>query len=221
MTQKLSIAGLVVAVAASSAFAFGAAPARAACLTSTGTIGTAGYNPCTTFNPDNPSTVNQIQNFTGAGNALNLYTKARVGFRVTGPGITFPVTFGSISIAGSGFTGTRALPGLTVAPTSSGSTLFSSVFLLDSNGGGGNIDFTQNQLTFTIPSITGAASGNSVTAFIQYLSEDEGQVNTANTGASILADPPPVPSPGPLPILGAGAAFGFSRSMRRRIAQSI
>jgi hypothetical protein len=61
MTKKLTIAGLVVAVAASSAFALGAAPGKAACLISSGTLGTPGYNPCTTYNPNSPSIVNQFK----------------------------------------------------------------------------------------------------------------------------------------------------------------
>ena len=127
----------------------------------------------------------------------------------------------SISIAGPGFTGTKTLTGFTVAAASSGLISFSNEFALNFISGGGYFDFTQSKLTFTIPSITGATSGHAVTAFIQYRDNDGDQINTSNTGALIVSKPPPIPSPGPLSILGAGAAFGFSRSMRRRIAQSV
>ena len=77
-----------------------------------------------------------------------------------------------------------------------------------------------SKLSFTIPA--GAATlGATITARIQYQDAAETQLLTSGGNFFATGDGGGAGVPGPLPLLGAGAAFGFSRSMRRRIAQSV
>jgi hypothetical protein len=218
MTKKLSIAGLVVAAAASSAFAFGAAPAKAACLVGGSTV-------CTTFDPSSASSVTSRTGFIGTQTPSTPYNKARVAFRVTGTGITLPTITG-ISLTGDGIsTSLNAFGPLSI--TSLGTWIATPWLQLTGGSPTGSLaslDYALSSLSFTIPALTGAVSGNTVEARIQYIDNDETQLNTSGGNFLTTADVTPAPSsgvPGPLPLLGAGAAFGFSRSMRRRIAQSV
>ena len=220
MTKKLSIAGLVVAAAASSAFAFGAAPAKAACLVGGNAI-------CTTFDPSSASSVASRTGFNGTQTPSTPYNKARVSFRVTGAGITTPInSITGISLTGDGITTPlNAFGPLSI--TSLGTWIATPWLQLTGGSPTGflaSLDYANSSLSFTIPALTGVVSGNTVEARIQYIDNDETQLNTSGGNFLTTADVTPAPSsgvPGPLPLLGAGAAFGFSRSMRRRKAQSV
>jgi hypothetical protein len=218
MTKKLSIAGLVVAAAASSAFAFGAAPAKAACLPT---------NPsasCSTFDPSSTSNVQGYGDFTGFFNPSGAfqYTKAAVQFSRTGTwDFTNPITISGISITGDGITSSLPIGNFNL---NSGSTSYSTNQTSFQPITAVNPwDATNSTISFDIPA--GVASpGATLTARIVYTNENEDQLNTTGNNFSTTSTNPPSPPstvPGPLPLLGAGAAFGFSRSMRRRIAQSV
>jgi hypothetical protein len=66
-------------------------------------------------------------------------------------------------------------------------------------------------------------NGASIAAQIQYSDAGGTNLNTSSNKftTSAVTTPPSAATPGPLPLFGAGAAFAFSRSMRRRIAQSV
>jgi hypothetical protein len=214
MTKKLSIAGLVVAAAASSAFAFGAAPARAACLPSDPS------SICATFNPSTTTNIQGYDAFTGAFTPPVPYTKARVQFAFTGAWTT-PFTISNISITGDGITTGLSFANKTISDlTEPGFDAPHQTAYVDLNSSVNSFDFSNSTITFTFPGGV-APLGGTISARIQYSSADGSQLNTSGGNFLSTASGPPVPTPGPLPILGAGAAFGFSRSMRRRIAQSI
>ena len=217
MTKKLSIAGLVVAAAASSAFAFGAAPAKAACLPSDPSA------TCSTFDPSSTTNVANYAGFSGTFDPEDpfFYQQARVQFELTGAWASTPFTISGISITGDGIT-----TSLSFADKSSGTGPFTfddiqtSWVALNTNVDA--INFANSTISFSFPGGI-APAGGTISARIQYRDIANTQLNTANGtfvstatggggGASV---------PGPLPLFGAGAAFGFSRSMRRRIAQSV
>jgi hypothetical protein len=217
MTKKLSIAGLVVASAASSAFAFGAAPAKAACLPS---------NPsatCSTFNPSTASNVVDYAGFTGSLTPplSSPLAQARVQFSFTG---TWNTSFNisGISLKGDGITSSLSFSGITVSSSPSG---FSSNTTAWTNltTAIASTNFATNpvsKLSFTIPA-GAATSGATISARIQYQDVAETQLLTSGGNLLTTATSGGAGVPGPLPLFGAGAAFGFSRSMRRRIAQSV
>jgi len=217
MTKKLSIAGLVVAAAASSAFAFGAAPAKAACLPSDPSA------TCSTFDPPTASNVANYAGFSGTFDPAGpfVYQQARVQFELTGAWAPTPFTISGISITGDGIT-----TSLSFGNKSSGSGPFTfddiQTSWVNLNTDVGALDFANSTITFNFPGGI-APAGGTISARIQYRDIANTQLNTSNgtfvstaTGAGGGAG-----VPGPLPLLGAGAAFGFSRSMRRRIAQSV
>jgi hypothetical protein len=219
MTKKLSIAGLVVAAAASSAFAFGAAPAKAACLPT---------NPsatCSTFNPSTASNVVDYAGFSGTFDPQDpfLYQQARVQFELTGTWTPTPFTISGISIQGDGINTSLSFSSKTVSDNSAVTfdDIQTSWVALNSNVGA--INFANSKISFIIPAGV-APAGGTISARIQYRDLANTQLNTSNgafLGTATNNGGGGAGVPGPLPLLGAGAAFGFSRSMRRRIAQSV
>jgi hypothetical protein len=217
MTKKLSIAGLVVAAAASSAFAFGAAPAKAACLPSDPSA------TCSTFDPSSTTNVADYAGFSGTFDPADpfVYQQARVQFELTGDWAPTPFTISGISIQGDGITTSLSF---TNKSTGSGPFTFDDIQTswVNLNANVGAINFANSKISFNFPGGI-APAGGTISARIQYRDIANTQLNTSNgtfvstaTGAGGGAG-----VPGPLPLLGAGAAFGFSRSMRRRIAQSV
>jgi hypothetical protein len=212
MTKKLSIAGLVVAAAASSAFAFGAAPAKAACIggdttcgsfdpstastpnLTTGTFGTSGTSAGTPYS--HAILYAEVSGFSGSPFSLS-------SFSLTGNGISTPLTgFGPINISGDGPAFSSSVP-LNLAVNT--------------------VNFAQSALSFSIPS--GVSPGTSLILRIRYMNNSNpfvaSQVATTTIGLQQTATGPVATTPGPLPLLGAGAAFSFSRKARKRILQSV
>jgi hypothetical protein len=225
MTKKLSIAGLVVAAAASSAFAFGAAPAKAACLPTDPSA------TCATFDPTSASNVELYTSFSGTS-TTGVYDRVRVLFRLTGfTNNVFDIS--NIKLEGQGL---PASPGFTFAdvttsatgfptgPTPGGATV---AYTLPSsiNAASTTLDFANNKLTFTFPSgIATAGDGSRIRAYVNYFDSNDSELISQTSGNpfdTTVTSGPPVPTPGPISILGAGAAFGFSRCLRRRITQSV
>jgi hypothetical protein len=211
MTKKLSIAGFVVAAAASSAFVIGAAPSKAACLSSSS------VTTCATFTP--PSGFQGVVDsaYTDTQFVLNNRLDEIKFFHNGGFTAGLPIVLTDIEYF-NGTSWTTSGLSATTYNVSAGSALVATNLLTTSQ------TFNQSlfQLRYTIaanPSLTGAAGA----AFESYArNSDSGATQQSQTRThELVTSTPPTTAPSPLPIFGASAAFGFSRSMRRRIAQSV
>ena len=221
MTKKLSIAGLVVAAAASSAFLLDVTPAKAACSDAP----SAGQN-CSTFNPTSSSNLegfgftdsNWIQNNTLTG--IRFTADESIHGGLSGSTMTFTPDPMSITNIAYSFNGTDWLTdGINTSvtmPSGSGQ----SVNAVTTSQVFGSPNWSGNfRVRFTVPSLTTSNAGQLA---VRVSSNGAGGTNTqTRLFTSTTLTPPAAGTPGPLPLLGAGAAFGFSRSMRRRIAQSV
>ena len=207
MTKKLSIAGLVVAAAASSAIAFGSAPAKAACI--------GGNNPCTTFDPSTISTPTNVGSYTGSpGAPVSAYTHARFQLVVQNLEATGPFEAGdlilnlipgasNLNLGKVNFNSNGTFDGAWTALSSNVTTAF---------------NWSNATISYTIPS--GLNVGTKLFAVLQYAEDSTGSF--AQTSASNFlstATNPSTGTPAPLPLLGAGAALGFSRRLRKQIKQ--
>lgn len=217
MTKKLSIAGLVVAAAASSTIVFSIAPVRAACLPSDPSA------TCATFDPSSASNILERSGFTGSYTNATPLTQVRVLFQATGT-FSLPFDITNITLFGDGLSPTgQALSNVSITSTGlSGNQGGISAFITGLNLNSQN--FTNSKISFTIPSgVASAGSGATLTAFINYQNNTNPTLfaNTSgNNFTTTVTSGPPVPTPGPISILGAGAAFGFTRRLRRRISVS-
>jgi hypothetical protein len=194
------LSGTFAALAAGT-LAFYAPEARAAC--------TGGNSICTTFDPGSVSTPTGVGGFTGGGNSGATYTKAKL--RLTFTGSTTPQTFSNFFLSGQGINSSLSFGNLTA---STSATRVESAFVnLDSSVSGSLLDFSNNTISFAIPS--GISLGSNVTVDVQYADVSDSNINTSVNDFSTTAA-----VPGPLPLLGAGVAFSFSRTMRKRIKSS-
>jgi len=217
MTKKLSIAGLVVAAAASSAFAFGSAPANAACVT----VGGGATQDCIAFNSTSPTTVTTF-GYNDAGflgstslDALTFYS----GVISPTPNWTFspsPITISNIEYSldgGTSFTSTGLdSQSVLLASNSFSANLISSPISVSA------ITTDQFQLRFQIPG--GVTTSNAGWLKVQIGATDpvDGpQVQTRSIQATAYSPSSSARAPGPLPLMGAAAAFGFSRRLRSRV----
>ena len=182
------------------AVALSAPEARAACI--------GGDSVCTTFDPTTVSNPAR-GGFTGNGNTTLVYQKVKVLLTFTGSAL--PVTFTNITLSGQGITSVLNFGSLTA--TISGQEEETGYLSLNTFVAGSDLNFSSNTLSFTIPS--GVSIGSTINASFVYFANSS-NINgplaqfttTAATSSSV---------PGPLPLLGAGAAFGFSRTLRKRI----
>ena len=193
--------------------------AKAACLESTGTLGSPGYNPCATFNPGTASVVTDYQDFSGSFGTPTALSPglqfAQVSFQVSS--LSTPFSFDSVTLSG---------PGLSPSPLSFGSvnitsaTSFfgSSIISLGSSLSSGS--FGDYKLSFSIPGSV-VPDGSVIDLDLAFCSAPDctsgaGKQFVSSTRFGALT----AEVPGPLPLMGAGIAFGFSRKLRRRIRQS-
>jgi len=209
MNKKLSIAGLVVAAAASSAIAFVGSPVKAACIGGDSTCST--FDPTTISNPTLPPGALSgtalsagdpygfavfrvaVTNFTGSAFNLSNFSIP------AGNGITSTLTgFGDVNITGNG--------------------PFASSFVALSNTVA-SVDFANNSIAFTIPS--GVGVGTTLSVRLSYADTASFlalQIGTsAGAFTTAAASAPSAATPSPLPIFGAASAFAASRQMRKRI----
>jgi hypothetical protein len=226
MTKKRSIAGLVAAAAASSAFAFGTAPAKAACLTSTGTAGIPGYNPCVTF--DNTATsVVDYQGFAGGGAGIDPKALfAKVGFRFSN--FTPNINLTNIKLAGDGILSTLNFGNLSV--TSNTSFFETSTIALNNPATGlGTFAFTNSKLSFDFPGgLASASPAGSISLRVTYCTlanctQPDGEnviQNQRNNQMTFSPSTSPTRTPGPLPIVGAAVAFAQARRIRKSLIAS-
>lgn len=216
MTKKLSIAGLVVAAAASSAVVFGIAPAKAACLPSDPSA------TCATFDPSSASNIAEYTGFSGTYTNDTPLTRVRVLFQATGT-FNLPFNITNITLFGDGLNPAgEALSDVSITSTGlegaqGGISGFITGLNLNSQ------TFANSKLSFTIPSgVASAGSGATLTAFINYQNATNPTLfaNTSgNNFTTTVTSGPSVATPAPISILGAGAAFGFSRRLRKQIKQ--
>ena len=216
MTKKLSIAGLVLAAAATSAFAFSAPPAKAAC-TGSSTASTT----CDQFDPSSSTTIE----FLGYGDAgfANSTGVASIEFKANQLGgwafTPTPISISNIEYSFNNGGSWSSIDIATPINLASGGTTGNIVTAQLPGTTSGTVGTNQFRLRFTVPSVLSgtagvfnaevAAYGNGIQVQNRFISVD---AFGGGGGAGV---------PGPLPLFGAGAAFAFSRSMRRRIAQSV
>ena len=208
----LTLRGVLLGVAIG-AVALSAPEARAACI--------GGDSVCTTFDPTTASTPTRgTGTFTGIGSAPspNPYRYVRVLFSVSNYSGT-SVTLTNIALGGNGITSTlTGLGSLAINSdlgftATSASTPFGFVLL---NSSITSLNFSSSTLSLDIPA--GLGVGTIVKARIQYSDSFDGSgvnLETSSIFSTTAATSSSVP--GPLPLLGAGAAFGFSRTLRKRI----
>jgi hypothetical protein len=218
MTKKLSIAGLVVA-AASSAFAFGAAPAKAACLTASSTTNCATFTQTT-----GPSAVEDFMY--NDGDFIGNNTLTEIKFYQNGfTGLPITLTNIAYSINGGANWLTDNLSSTSYTVTSAYTSDGPAHNLLTSPVGPPTYTATTAfRLRFTIPDspiLSPANNTKNITSYVANVTQPGNNTPQTQTRTHRLNDPVSAAVPGPLPLFGAGAAFAFSRSMRRRIAQSV
>ena len=213
MTKKLSIAGLVVAAAASSAFALGAPPAKAACTGSSGTETT-----CNKFDPSSSTTI-ELLGYGDAGFAASTGVRSIVfGSNNIGAGVwnfsPSPITISNIEYSfdnGSSWSTTNINTSVTLASNSTSGNIVTA----DLPGAtSSTIGSNKFRLKFTVPGVTTSNNG-----FLYTLASAYGngvQQQTRFTEAEAITSPA-TGTPGPLPLIGAGMAFGFSRRLRSRV----
>jgi hypothetical protein len=215
MTKKLSIAGLVVAAAASSSIALSATSAKAACVTA----GSSATQDCIEFNSTTPTTVTTFgyndNGFIGSTSldSLTFYS----GVIAPTPAWTFsptPITISNIQYSLNGGTSFTSA-GLNATSVSLASDSFS-VNLITSSISVSPIALDEFQIKFDIPG--GVTTSNAGWLKVQIGATDpvDGpQVQTRSIQATAYS--PSSGVPGPLPLMGAAAAFGFSRRLRSRV----
>lgn len=197
-------AGVGLAVLALTSGVVLAAPdARAACI--------GGNPPCSAFTPDTPTDAT----FTFGGGqqtgATAPWTTVDVAFRAISAS-PFPITLTNIRLFGDGLPVGGVVLSFGGAPgevTLAGNGLPNAITsqLVNLQPSLTAFDFNNSRLSFTIPQ--GLQIGSQLAATLTY--QDQQELNNRQSSALTSS------VPGPLPILGAASAFGFSRSMRRRI----
>jgi len=207
MTKKLSVAGFVVAAVASSAFAIGAAPSKAACLSASA------VTTCATF--DNTGSAFQEvvdKAYTDTQFLLNNRLD-EIKFTQNG-GFTagLPIVLNNIEyFNGSSWT-TAGLSQTTYNVTAS-----SALTALDILTTSQTFNQSLFQLRYTIaanPSLTGVAGA----AFESYVrNSNNGATQQSQTRSHELVPTPSTAVPSPFAIFGVGTAFGFSRRIRKQI----
>ena len=174
-----------------------------------------GDSVCTTFDPTTASTPTNIGGFTGTtsppapvGVDTN-YTQARILFTITNTTSSFSIS--GLSLAGDGINTTLSFAPVSITGDGSFETSFQNLNTAITYPN--SFDFANSRISFTIPS--GLNIGTQILADIQYTSFNGSRQVSTSGGTFITTAASAVP--GPLPLLGAGAAFGFSRTMRKRI----
>lgn len=228
MTKKFSIAGLVVAAAASSAFAFGAAPARAACVTAGPQIS----QNCLTFDSAATSTTLTAFGFSDLGwidgtSLTNLRFSANSTVLGSTDDWTFtpdPITISNIEYSfgwtGNAGTTTWTQIGLKSKSVSlaSGSTSVNAITGTNSAGSiaKGSAFGNTFAVRFTVPTTTSSNNGQ-IGVRVGNTGAPAGNQTQTRLYTATTSSPPATGTPGPLPLIGAGAAFGFSRRLRSRV----
>lgn len=188
--------------------AFHVPEAQAACI--------GGNSVCTTFDPSSTTHVVDYAGFSGTFDPADpfVYEQARVQFQLTGTWAPTPFVISGIAIQGDGIATSLSFSNKTISDNTA--VIFDDIQTswVNLNTSVGAVNFVNSKISFTFPGGT-APAGGKITARIQYRDIANIQLNTSAgpfvstaTGASV---------PGPLPLLGAGAAFGFSRTLRKRI----
>lgn len=202
------VAGLS-ALAAGASVLLAAPEAKAACI--------GGNNVCLEFNPGSVTTPTNVPLGGSVINNSFPFTKARVQFDIIGFE-NFPFDLTSISVNNApGLPSSTAFNSVTNITVDSGGSfgLYNTNWVnLSSSLTTANFSAAPTTISFSIPAGVGIPNSAQLIARLQYwnAAESVGQARFS-TGFTTSA----AAVPGPLPILGAASAFGFSRSLRRRI----
>jgi hypothetical protein len=196
-------------------------PSKAACLTTSMT------SNCATFNPATSSTAEYFAFNDGDFIMGEKITALRIN---AGPDLSgvYPITITDIFYSwDAGVTYTQAgLSQTSFTLTSQGQTGTDLLPTDQFKPGGGTIGLNQFRIKYTLPAGTYTPLGtgigdNYIQAFVasnntaNSLPQTQTRISTPVQGSSGTA------VPGPLPLLGVSAAFGFSRSLRKRIRQGV
>jgi len=213
MTKKFSIAGLVVAAAASSSIALSVAPAKAACTGSSTTETT-----CDRFDPSSSTTI-ELLGYGDAGFAASTGVRSIVfGSNDTDAGVwnfsPSPITISNIEYSfdnGSSWSTTNINTSVTLASNSYSANIVTANLPGSTSS---TIGANKFRLKFTVPGVTTSNNGFLYTRVSAYGNGIQQQ--TRFTEADAIT-PTATGTPGPLPLIGAGMAFGFSRRLRSRV----
>jgi hypothetical protein len=204
---------------ASSAGILMSSPANAACVTA----GPLTTQSCTEFNAQSTSTT--VDTFAyNDGGVIGADTITSIDFFssiLQPPSWTFsptPINITSIEYSLNGG-GSYTSSGLAFTSLSLGSASFSSN-AITSNIAVAPITADSFRLRYTIPGGLTSSNAGFLTARVGFNKPVTGPQSQTRSIQATAFDTPQTPGvPSPLPLLGAGAAFGFSRKLRRRIAQ--
>ena len=207
-------------IAAGTATFLAASPANAACVTA----GPGTTQDCTVFNAQvTPTTVDTFAyNDGGVIGATEITGIQFYSSILQPPAWTFsptPITITDIAYSLDGGT-SYITTGINTSVTL-GSNSLSSDIVISSPITFPAITSDSFRLKYTIPGGLTTSNAGFLTAQINFNKPGVGpQSQTRSIQATAFNGPPSTSVPGPLSILGAGAAFGFSRKLRRKIAQA-
>ena len=204
--SSLAVSGALAGLTAG-AVVFQTPKAQAACI--------GGNSACTTFDPSSITSPTGISGFSGTFNPTQYtYSRAHIQFQLTGAWAT-PFTISGIKLTGQGIATQLSFSNKTIADLIDPSFDGNQTAFINLDTPLSSLDFSQNTISFDLPPGI-APIGATISARIQYSDSTGANINSSNNSfLTTSADPSSVP--GPLPLLGAGAAFGFSRTLRKRI----
>jgi len=204
---------------ASSAGILMSSPAKAACVTA----GPGTTQDCTVFNAQTTATTVDTFAYNDGGvvGSTEITGISFFSSILTPPSFNFtpsPITLTGLAYSLDG--GTNYITtGINTSVALASNSFTSSIFT------GGTLTvpaITANsfRLKFTIPGGLTSSNAGFLTAQVNFNKVGVGpQSQTRSIQATAFDTPNTSGVPSPLPLLGAGAAFGFSRKLRRRIAQ--
>jgi hypothetical protein len=206
-------------IAAGTATFLAAAPANAACVTA----GPQTTQSCTVFSAQSTSTT--VDTFAyNDGGVIGADTITSIDFAssiLQPPSWTFsptPINITNIEYSLDGG-GTYITTGLAFTSLSLGSASFSTN-AITSNIAIAPITTDSFRLRYTIPGGLTSSNDGFLTARVGFNKPVTGPQSQTRSIQATAFDDSNTSVPGPLSILGAGAAFGFSRKLRRKIAQA-
>lgn len=200
------VAGLS-ALAAGTAFVLAAPGAKAACLDAASVCST--FDPATATNVINRPVTGSVSAQNNASKLVSGGIQFNIGSSTP---LTYPFSFTNVVVNNVPTGGANATFNIGTVTFNSDADLFKNfptpLTSITNRTTAANFTAAGTTVSFTIPAgiFTGATSISSSVIYqrqnLQIANSDEFSMSNV---------------PGPLPILGAASAFGFSRSLRRRI----
>ena len=211
LTLRGALLGVAIGAAASAPIFF-QTPAQAACTT----VGSGIGQNCTVFDPTSSTNLEGFGYTDAAFVQNNVIENIRFGTQDGASDLVFTPT--PITITGIAYSidnGSNWLTGGINTSISLPSGGLSSNILSGSPINTGPAWGSNFRVRFTVPTLT---TSNGAQLSVRVTSNGAGSLNTqTRLFTSTVTPSTGTPIPGPLPILGAGTAFGFSRTLRKRI----